>query len=113
MALLREDAVRKIDAGITTIDEAARVVQLEDLGLRCPHCLHAIEESFTVCPYCLGSVKMSCPTCNAALRKEWKACPYCRPTIPQPTAKAEVPAPAAAAESAPVSPGSIDVPHVL
>jgi len=115
MTLLREDAGRKIDAGITTADEAARVVTLEDSAPRCPHCSHTIEDGFAVCPFCLGTLKSNCPTCGASQHKEWKTCPYCGP---KPAAQPVVdekpaPAPVRAAASAETRQGSIDVPHVL
>jgi len=112
MTLLREDALRKIAAGMTSRDEAARVVQIEDHETRCPQCSHPIEDTFAVCPYCLATLKANCPTCNASLRKEWKACPYCGPTAQAPTT--EVAREAETVRPHPASPGgAIDVPHVL
>jgi type II secretory ATPase GspE/PulE/Tfp pilus assembly ATPase PilB-like protein/CheY-like chemotaxis protein len=107
--LLRTDALAKIAAGITTNEEAARVVQIEDAVPRCPTCDHEVEDRFSVCPYCLGALKQNCPGCNAVLRPEWKTCPFCGPTV----ASAAPAAPSVQQEPRPASNGSIEVPRVL
>jgi type IV pilus assembly protein PilB len=120
MTLLRQDAVRKIEAGSTTPEEAARVVQVEGRLLHCPACLHAIEKTFVVCPYCLHQLQLQCPSCGAAVEKEWKSCPYCGPPTPAeaPPRPTGTPTPSSAPPLISVRPelpplGAIEVPTVL
>jgi type II secretory ATPase GspE/PulE/Tfp pilus assembly ATPase PilB-like protein/ActR/RegA family two-component response regulator len=112
MTLLRNDALAKIAAGITTNEEAARVVQIEDVVPHCPTCGQEVDDRFTVCPYCLGALKQNCPVCNAALRPEWKACPFCGPTLAS-SAPVSPAAPSPQQDTRYASGGSIDVPRVL
>ncbi|MGH7899871.1 MAG: ATPase, T2SS/T4P/T4SS family [Candidatus Binatia bacterium] len=106
MVTLRADAVAKIESGLTTPGEAARVVQLESRELRCPECASPIEENFSVCPYCLCQLRLPCRSCGATLKKEWKSCPFCEPSQRS-----------SSAPRAAVSPGqpqgAIDVPRIL
>jgi CheY-like chemotaxis protein/RNA polymerase subunit RPABC4/transcription elongation factor Spt4 len=124
MTLLRQDALLKIETGPTTPEEVARIVQVEDRLLHCPECLHSIEKTFAVCPYCLYQLQVQCASCGAAVEKEWKSCPYCGPTkpaeaLPTPTlAPTPTPTPAPAPALIAVRPelpplGAIDVPTVL
>src|SRR5262249_26980396 len=73
MLLLRQDALTRIEGGITTPEEVARVVQLEGLELQCPQCANVVEEKFSVCPYCLYQLQIHCHSCRAPLKKEWKS----------------------------------------
>jgi len=77
MALLREDALRKIEAGLTSPDEVLRVVQVDETEVPCPNCNALIEADFSTCPYCRLSLKNTCATCGQAQRLEWQVCPYC------------------------------------
>jgi type IV pilus assembly protein PilB len=118
MTLLRQDALAKIEAGQTVPDEVSRVVQLEDRGLSCPNCSHAIDEKFAVCPYCLHQLHLNCPSCNAQLKKEWKSCPYCGPAAAPPVVTPAPPTilPARSAPAPRPTPpplGAIDVPRIL
>jgi type IV pilus assembly protein PilB len=129
MLLLRQDALTRIESGVTTPEEVARVVQLDAQELQCPQCSNVVEEKFSVCPYCLYQLQIHCHSCRAPLKKEWKSCPYCGPAKAAAAAsevaasEVAVPAPAApvgatAAPSADVYPavsalGTIDAPSVL
>ncbi|MEA2625013.1 MAG: type pilus assembly protein PilB [Candidatus Binatota bacterium] len=73
---LIEDARRKVESGVTTADEVLRNVQVEFRGATCPGCAEPVEESFSVCPFCMHQLKVTC-TCGQSLKKEWKSCPYC------------------------------------
>ncbi len=77
MVPLREDAIAKIKAGITSPDEVLRVVQVDENEVPCPGCKALIEVDFASCPYCRRSLKTSCAGCGQPLRLEWKLCPYC------------------------------------
>jgi type IV pilus assembly protein PilB len=77
MTLLREDALEKIRAGITSPDEVLRVVQIDETEVPCPNCQVMIEADFATCPYCRTSLKTNCASCGQPLRLDWKLCPYC------------------------------------
>ena len=77
MVPLREDALAKIKAGITSPDEVLRVVQVDENEVPCPGCKALIEADFATCPYCRKSLKTNCAGCGQTLRLDWKLCPYC------------------------------------
>ncbi len=81
MTLLREDALEKIKAGITSPDEVLRVVQVDESEIPCPACKAIIEADFATCPYCRTSLKRNCAGCGQPLRREWKVCPHCNTTV--------------------------------
>jgi len=85
MALLREDALRKIEAGLTSPDEVLRVVQVDETEVPCPNCNALIEADFSTCPYCRLSLKNTCASCGQAQRLEWQVCPYCNTNAAVPT----------------------------
>jgi len=92
MVPLREDALAKIRAGITSPDEVLRVVQVDENEVPCPGCRALIESDFATCPYCSRSLKTNCANCGQSLRLEWKACPYCNaPTASEPKAETAQP----------------------
>jgi len=78
---LFEDAIAKLVAGLTTIDEISRVVQVDD-GPRCPSCRRAVAEDFSVCPHCSAALRLCCTGCSKTLNPEWISCPYCGLTTP-------------------------------
>jgi type IV pilus assembly protein PilB len=77
MVSLRENALAKVMSGVTTSEEAARVIQVEHHGLQCPQCLNPVEEHFVACPYCRQSLRSGCHACGQTLKKNWTNCPYC------------------------------------
>ncbi len=92
MVPLREDALAKIKAGITSPDEVLRVVQVDENEVPCPGCKALIEADFATCPYCRINLKTNCRSCGQALRLEWDACPYCNtPAVTEPTPDASQP----------------------
>ena len=92
MVPLREDALAKIRAGITSPDEVLRVVQVDENEVPCPECRALIEADFAACPYCRKSLKTNCAACGQPLRFDWTLCPYCNtPTVAAPKADAPVP----------------------
>ena len=81
MASMQMDGIRKVAAGITTLEELNRVVYLakEDKELTgvCPSCLQPIMENGDVCPHCDHLIKKNCPSCGKARQPEWIICPFC------------------------------------
>ena len=114
MKSLREEARAKVESGVTTPEEVVRVVQFESRGPSCPACAASVEESFTMCPYCRASLRLTCGGCGVALKKEWAACPFCG--VESQAAPASPPS-APVAETAPANEepavGRIDVPRIL
>jgi type IV pilus assembly protein PilB len=92
MVPLREDALAKIRAGITSPDEVLRVVQVDENEVPCPGCKALIEADFATCPYCRKNLKTNCRSCGQALRLDWPLCPYCN-TPPAPESDAGAPQP--------------------
>ena len=87
MRFLADRGLEKVRAGVTTINEIYRVLQLEEeerslmAGNRCPSCKADIESDFAVCPNCLASLKKLCQRCSQQLKNDWKICPYCRAPV--------------------------------
>jgi len=53
MRMMREDALEKVRAGITTLDEVMRVVAFEQSPtIRCLRCGKGLVPNFRFCPYC-------------------------------------------------------------
>jgi len=95
---LFEDATAKLLAGLTTVDEVLRVVQLSE-GNRCPSCRAEVADEFSVCPHCSTTLRLMCVGCNKPLTAGWVSCPYCG--APPPRARAaQPPAPAVAVPAA-------------
>jgi CheY-like chemotaxis protein len=81
MISLRQNALSKVQSGVTANDEAARVIQFETRGLQCPQCLNEVDEHFLSCPFCRHVLRTTCTGCSKALKKEWASCPYCGVTV--------------------------------
>jgi CheY-like chemotaxis protein/RNA polymerase subunit RPABC4/transcription elongation factor Spt4 len=98
---LLEDAVEKVRAGVTTLEEVLRVIQIEETDIvGCPSCGSFINRDFSTCPYCLHTLRHICEHCGQELHPDWKLCPYCnkrtaRQIEQEAAAKAAAPAPAA------------------
>ncbi len=53
MRLMQEEALEKVKLGITTLEEALRVVPFDvNPGLRCRSCQRALAQEFLFCPFC-------------------------------------------------------------
>lgn len=75
---LLEDAVDKVRAGQSTVEELQRVVQITDAGgTQCPGCQKEIAEDYSVCPHCSKVLRATCVGCSKPLSPEWVRCPYC------------------------------------
>ena len=92
--LLLQDALGKVAAGITTVEELLRVIQLqEDEIIRCPNCNSLINLDFSTCPYCLHALKVVCQACGQELKPEWRICPYCNTKVTKMTLVGEMQTP--------------------
>lgn len=79
MMTLGERGLKKIEAGITTIDEVLKAVhQKEELTSLCQHCGKGVSLDFKDCPYCKKPLIPTCESCERIVQPEWVACPYCR-----------------------------------
>lgn len=95
MKTMLQDGIEKIRRGLTTIEEVARVCELEPAELgkitHCPGCGKIIAETDNLCPFCHYLMHETCKQCGAKLNKEWLLCPYCGarssnvPEVAQPT----------------------------
>ena len=79
MQTLREDALDKAAAGITTLEEVLRTTttDLVDAGA-CPVCAQDVADDFALCPWCGVDLRPnSCAKCDRHLELGWKVCPTC------------------------------------
>jgi type IV pilus assembly protein PilB len=79
MHSLREDAMDKAAAGITSLDEVLRVTttDLVEAGA-CPVCAQTVGDDFCMCPWCGSDLRPnSCNSCTRHLETGWKVCPTC------------------------------------
>lgn len=78
MCSLGEDGLTKAKAGITTIEELLRVVDVSNkTESLCPTCSRIVQYDFLLCPYCETPLSRSCHGCRRPLQLEWRVCPYC------------------------------------
>jgi type II secretory ATPase GspE/PulE/Tfp pilus assembly ATPase PilB-like protein len=53
MRTMQEDALDRVKAGLTSLDEILRVITFEEFsGARCSKCSRELAEMFLFCPYC-------------------------------------------------------------
>jgi type II secretory ATPase GspE/PulE/Tfp pilus assembly ATPase PilB-like protein len=79
MTTLGVSGMKKIEQGITTIDEVLKAVQQkEELTTICPHCGKGVSLDFKDCPYCNKPLVPTCVNCSRIVHAEWVVCPYCR-----------------------------------
>ncbi len=78
MRSVGEDGLSKVLAGLTTLEEVARVVYLSEEGARvCPDCQAVLAREFDYCPACGSFVGEHCEHCRRRLDPAWGFCPYC------------------------------------
>ena len=78
MTTLGEDGLTKAKAGVTTLEELLRVIEVSGkTESLCPACAHIVQYDFMVCPYCETVLNRNCAGCRRALQMEWTICPYC------------------------------------
>jgi type IV pilus assembly protein PilB len=79
MTTLGNSGLRKIEMGITTIDEVLKAVQQkEELTTVCPHCGKGVSLDFKDCPYCKRPLVPTCGGCGRIVQPDWVVCPHCR-----------------------------------
>jgi type IV pilus assembly protein PilB len=86
MTTLGISGLKKIEMGITTIDEVLKAVQQkEELTTICPHCGKGVSLDFKDCPYCNKPLVPTCKSCLRIVHADWVVCPYCRTELkPEP-----------------------------
>jgi len=78
MTTLGEDGLNKAKAGLTTLEELLRVIDVSSKTESiCPTCAKIVQYDFMSCPYCETMLSRNCVSCKRALQMEWKMCPYC------------------------------------
>jgi type IV pilus assembly protein PilB len=78
MTTLGEDGLNKAKAGLTTLEELLRVIEVSGKTESiCPTCAKIVQYDFMACPYCETMLSRNCVGCKRALQMEWKMCPYC------------------------------------
>jgi type IV pilus assembly protein PilB len=78
MTTLGISGIKKIEMGITTIEEVLKAVhEKEELTTICPHCGKTVSLDFRDCPYCNKPLVPTCSKCNRIVQPEWIVCPYC------------------------------------
>ncbi|MEK6694676.1 MAG: ATPase, T2SS/T4P/T4SS family, partial [Nitrospirota bacterium] len=78
MTTLGEDGLNKAKAGLTTLEELLRVIEVSSKTESiCPTCAKIVQYDFMACPYCETMLSRNCVGCKRALQMEWKMCPYC------------------------------------
>ena len=78
MRSIGEDGLRKVLAGVTTLEEVSRVVYLEEQAAKiCPGCQTVLTQEFEYCPSCGDFVGEHCEHCRRRMQPEWTYCPFC------------------------------------
>jgi RNA polymerase subunit RPABC4/transcription elongation factor Spt4 len=78
MTTLGEDGLTKAKAGLTTLEELLRVIEVSGkTESLCPTCAKVVQYNFMTCPFCGTILSRNCVGCKRALQMEWKMCPYC------------------------------------
>ncbi len=78
MTTLGISGMKKIEMGITTIEEVLKAVhEKEELTTICPHCGKTVSLDFKDCPYCKKPIIPTCTSCKRIVQPDWVACPYC------------------------------------
>ncbi len=79
MTTLGVSGLKKVEEGVTTLEEVLKAVQQkEELTTICPSCGKSVSLDFRDCPYCKKVLVPSCPSCGRIAQQEWIVCPYCR-----------------------------------
>jgi len=79
MTPMHMDGLKKVAAGITTLEELTRVIYLgkADDAAKCPVCSESLPPGAPQCPNC-GAVSLkNCPSCGKESQSGWKVCPWC------------------------------------
>jgi type IV pilus assembly protein PilB len=78
MTSLGEDGLSKAKAGLTTLEEVLRVIEVSNrIESLCPTCARIVQYDFQACPFCGAVLNRACEACRRPLQLEWTLCPYC------------------------------------
>lgn len=66
----------QIDRDEQELEVALKQRQLLEYG-ECANCGYPVKADYILCPNCHQRLKNLCPTCNHALDPSWTVCPYC------------------------------------
>ncbi|MBI5561449.1 MAG: Flp pilus assembly complex ATPase component TadA [Deltaproteobacteria bacterium] len=81
MVTLQQDGVKKVLAGVTSLEELTRVIYLgkADEGKTgvCPVCHNDVAVETGACPHCGHFISKECPACGRMRQPGWVVCPYC------------------------------------
>jgi predicted RNA-binding Zn-ribbon protein involved in translation (DUF1610 family) len=77
MHTMGSSGLRKVEQGITTIDEVLKAVQQEGLKVLCPTCGESVSQEFSTCPICKTPLVPTCSACGKTVKPEWQTCPHC------------------------------------
>ena len=70
MRLMQEDALEKVKQGVTTMEEALRVVPFDNaMTARCRACGRALAPAFLFCPYCGAGTRQAGATAHRGSRQ--------------------------------------------
>ncbi|KJU86049.1 type II secretion system protein E [Candidatus Magnetobacterium bavaricum] len=85
MNTLREDGLKKIMMGITSVEEVLRSTAAIAEGeiVICTRCHEPLSSEYTFCPYCSTGLRHKCPKCGMQRNEQWKFCPFCNETFSQ------------------------------
>jgi type IV pilus assembly protein PilB len=82
MTTLGMSGIKRIERGITTIDEVLKAVhEKEELTTVCPTCGKTVSLDFKDCPYCKNPIVPTCSSCKRIVQPDWVVCPYCRNSL--------------------------------
>ena len=86
MTTLGISGLKKIEEGITTIDEVLKAVQQkEELTTICLYCGKGVSLDFRDCPYCKKPLVPTCSSCSRIVQTDWVVCPHCRNDLQPPS----------------------------
>jgi len=82
MTTMLDDALNKIQNGITTCEEVLRVFGPQNTTeISCNHCGAFMEQRYHFCPYCGDEMIKMCMKCDQLLARDWENCPQCGNTV--------------------------------
>ena len=82
MTTLGISGMKKIEMGMTTIEEVLKAVhEKEELTTVCRHCGKNVSLDFRDCPFCKKPIIPTCGSCKRIAQPDWVVCPYCRNTL--------------------------------
>ncbi len=83
MTTLLDDAIVKIESGLTSCEEVLRVFGPQNtLEIPCPGCGAVLEERYPFCPLCGESITPQCKTCGRLIGStSWRFCAHCRTPV--------------------------------